>query len=375
MLKKIAVVFCALLLILTFTLPVSAAESTFTENFSAGNFDKWTNPTLDAVAGVEDAETKGVAKIENGVMEIENASTMGNFFYIGAKDVKATNFTITMKVRVDLFNDGWIGVSFRKDFNDRYNACNNNMVTLRAQNDNKLVLQGYRGYAGSAVLLNNSVTGGYIVEEGEEWFTWKLEVDGNNWKSYINDELFGQWFYTKNVNEGFISINACMFDGAVDDVKITGEFATVAPPATEAPTQAPTAAPTQAPTAAPTAAPTQAPATQAPTQAPATQAPTQAPATQAPTQEPATQAPTQEPATQTPTEEPATQAPTGEPATQAPTQEPTAAPTQAPTQAPADNGGQNDDAQGLSTGAIVAIVVGVILAAGAVAVILILKKK
>lgn len=375
MLKKIAVVSCALLLILTFALPAAAAESTFTDNFSAGNFDKWTNPTIDAVAGVEDAETNGVAKIEKGVMEIENASTMGNFFYIGAKDVKATNFTITMKVRVDQFNDGWIGVSFRKDFNERYNACNNNMVTLRAQADNKLVLQGYRGYAGSAVLLNNTVPGGYAVEEGDDWFTWKLEVEGNTWKSYINDEQYGEWFYTKNVNEGFISINACMFDGAVDDVKITGEFATVAPPATEAPTQAPTAAPTQAPTAAPTQAPTAAP-TQAPTAAP-TQAPTAAP-TQAPTAAP-TEAPTQAPVTQEPTEEPATQAPTEEP-TAAPTEEPTQAPatqapTEAPTQAPTVNTDNQNNAKGLPTGVIVAIVVAVILAAGATAVVLILKKK
>lgn len=262
MLKKIAVVCCALLLILTFTLPVSAAESTFTEDFSAGNFDKWSNPTLDAVAGIEDAETKGVAQIVDGVMEIENASTMGNFFYIGVKDVKTLNFTLTMKVRIDLFNDGWIGVSFRKDFNERYNACNNNMVTLRAQTDRKLALQGYRGYAGSAVLLPNNIKGGFPVAEGTEWVTWKLEVNGGTWTSYINDAQFGEWTYDKNQNEGFISINACLFDGAVDDIQLTGDIATVTPPATQPPVeQPPVDQPTEPPvTQAPVVQPTMPPA-------------------------------------------------------------------------------------------------------------------
>ena len=257
MLKKIAVVFCALLLILTVTLPVSAAESTFTEDFSSGDLSNWSNPTLDAIAGVEDAETKGVAQIVDGALEIENASTMGNFYYIGVKDLKTLNFTLTMKVRIDLFNDGWIGVSFRKDFNERYNACNNNMITMRAQTDHKLSLQGYRGYAGSIVLLNNSVPGGFVMEEGTEWVTWKIEVNGSIWKSYINDTQLGEWSYEKNQNEGFISINACIFDGAVDDIEITGDIETVAPPATEPPADDP--------------------ADEQPTDAPATQAPTQAP--------------------------------------------------------------------------------------------------
>ena len=68
MLKKIAIVLCALLLILTFTLPVSAAESTFTEYFSSCDLNNWSNPTLDAVAGVEDAETKCAAQIVDGAL-------------------------------------------------------------------------------------------------------------------------------------------------------------------------------------------------------------------------------------------------------------------------------------------------------------------
>ena len=230
MFKKCAAVLFALMMILAFTLPVSAETTTFTDDFSSGTFENWSNPAIDNIAGVVDTDTNGVAKMENGVMEIDNAATNGSFFYIGVKDLKAFNFTLTMKVRIDQFNDGWLGISFRKDFNDRYNACNNNMVTLRAQTDNKLAFQGYRGYAGSAVLLNNSVSGGYVVEDASEWITWKLEVQDSKWRSYINDELFGEWYYTKNQNEGYISINACLFDGAVDDIEITGEFASVTPP-------------------------------------------------------------------------------------------------------------------------------------------------
>ena len=230
MFKKCAAVLFAMLLVLAFTLPVSAETTTFTDDFSSGTFDNWSNPSIDNIAGVVDSATSGVAKMENGVMEIDNAVSNGSFFYIGIKGLKAFNFTLTMKVRIDQFNDGWLGISFRKDFNDRYNACNNNMVTLRAQTDNKLAFQGYRGYAGSAVLLNNSASGGYVVEDPTEWVTWKLEVQDSKWRSYINDELFGEWYYTKNQNEGYISINACLFDGAVDDIEITGEFASVTPP-------------------------------------------------------------------------------------------------------------------------------------------------
>lgn len=245
MFKKCAAVLFALLLVLAFTLPASAETTTFTDDFSSGTFDNWSNPSIDNIAGVVDSATSGVAKMENGIMEIDNAVSNGSFFYIGIKGLKAFNFTLTMKVRVDQFNDGWLGISFRKDFNDRYNACNNNMVTLRAQTDNKLSFQGYRGYAGSAVLLNNSVSGGYVVEDPAEWVTWKLEVQDSKWRSYINDDLLGEWYYTKNQNEGYISINACLFDGAVDDVEITGEFAVETPPTQPTEPSQPSDQPTQ----------------------------------------------------------------------------------------------------------------------------------
>lgn len=60
------------------------------------------------------------------------------------------DFTITLKVKANQFKDGWLGVSFRKDVNDRYNGCNNNMVTLRFQPDKSIASQAYRGYTGIA---------------------------------------------------------------------------------------------------------------------------------------------------------------------------------------------------------------------------------
>lgn len=230
MFKKYAAVICALLMVIGLVLPARADDVAFSDDFSDGTFDRWTNPAIDGIAGIKDSATEGVATIQDGVMEIDNAATNGSFFYIGMKGIKMLDFTLTMKVRVDQFNDGWLGLSFRKDFNDRYNACNNNMITLRAQTDHKLSLQGYRGYSGSAILLSNKVTGGYVMEEGTEWVTWKIEVQGENWKSYINDELMGQWYYTKNQNEGYLSINACLFDGAVDDVEISGDVTVIVPP-------------------------------------------------------------------------------------------------------------------------------------------------
>lgn len=159
----------------------------------------------------------------------------GNFFCIGIKDLRALNFTMTLKVKVNKFNDGWLGVSFRKDFNDRFNACNNNMLTLRFQPDKSIGSQGYRGYTGgsSPVTLANAKETAYRGDVSG-WLNWKIEVNGAVFKSYVNDQLLGEWHYTKNANEGFISINACLFDGAVDDVAITAEGVTAPPTQTPA---------------------------------------------------------------------------------------------------------------------------------------------
>ena len=199
----------------------SAATPIFSDDFSSGTYSKWTNPTIANDPSAKDTECEGVAAMTNGVMTINNVPKGGSFFYIAAKDIKLKNFTITMKVKVNQFNDGWLGVSFRKDVNDRYNGCNNNMVTLRLQVDKSVASQGYRGYPGTPPAnLTNAVDTSYKGDVSG-YLNWRLDVKDSSYKSYVNDQLVGEWTYTKNANEGFISINACLFDGAVDDVVIT----------------------------------------------------------------------------------------------------------------------------------------------------------
>ena len=187
----------------------AAAKTVFSDDFSSGKFDKWTNPAIDNDPDRKDTECEGVAQIKGGAMAIENISKTGSFFYIGAKGVNMLDFTITLKVKANQFKDGWLGVSFRKDVNDRYNGCNNNMVTLRFQPDKSIASQAYRGYTGSPPATLSNKTDAAYRGDVSGFVTWRLEVSGSSFKSYVNNELIGDWEYKKNANAGALSINAC----------------------------------------------------------------------------------------------------------------------------------------------------------------------
>ena len=150
------------------------------------------------------------------------------------------------------------------------------------------------------------------------------------------------------------------------------EAPTATPTAT--PTAAPTAAPTATPTAAPSASPTEAP-TATPTAAPST-SPTEAP-TETPTAAPST-SPTETP-TATPTAAPSaspTAAPTATP-TVKPTAVPTATPTVKPTATPtpAPKADPNNPKTGSSNLPVVFGSAALVLSGGALAAVLIYKKK
>lgn len=84
----------------------AAAKTVFSDDFSSGKFDKWTNPAIDNDPDRKDTECEGVAQIKGGAMAIENISKTGSFFYIGAKGVNMLDFTITLKVKANQFKDG-----------------------------------------------------------------------------------------------------------------------------------------------------------------------------------------------------------------------------------------------------------------------------
>lgn len=224
--KFLALVITVVMLVTMLVFPAQADSTIlFEDDFSSDNLAaKWQNPVLDNDPGTGDTECENVATVENGVLELNNEDQFGSFFYLGMGEQKLLNFTLTMRIQAHQFNGSWVGISFRKDFNDRFNGCNNNMATISFRTDasgNTVVTaEAYRGYTGSApVLLSNNAESSLAVAV-DEWIEWRLEVQDTVFKTYVNGKLMGQWEYKKNQNEGMISLNCCIFDGAVDDIKL-----------------------------------------------------------------------------------------------------------------------------------------------------------
>ena len=224
--KKVLVLFIAVLMLTAMLLPAQADSAVlFEDDFSSADLAaKWKNPALDTDPSNDDTECENVATVENGVLELNNEDQFGSFFYMGMGDLKLLNFTLTMRVKAHKFNGSWIGISFRKDFNDRFNGCNNNFATLTfrtgAAGETVVTAEAYRGYAGSGPVPLESKVAGNVPAGIDEWVEWRLEVKDTIFKTYVNGRLIGQWEYKKNQNEGFISLNCCIFDGSVDDIKL-----------------------------------------------------------------------------------------------------------------------------------------------------------
>ena len=239
--KILSIVTVLTMFIAVLILPTqAAAETLFSDNFSSADLAaKWINPAIDNDPETVDKECEGVATVKDGTLYLENNKRFGSFFYMGAKDLQLQDFTLTMKVKPNLFNTGWLGVSFRKDANDRFNGCNNNFITLdfgkKNTTGNVIYSQAYRGYSGSspATITNktdvDSKTPKFYQGNTSEWLTWRIEVKGTSFKSYLNGQLLGDWEYKKNQTTGYISVNCCIFDGYIDDVTITEYEALPAP--------------------------------------------------------------------------------------------------------------------------------------------------
>ena len=239
--KILSIVTVLTMFIAVLILPTQAAAKTlFSDNFSSADLAaKWINPAIDNDPETVDKECEGVATVKDGTLYLENNKRFGSFFYMGAKDLQLQDFTLTMKVKPNLFNTGWLVVSFRKDANDRFNGCNNNFITLdfgkKNTTGNVIYSQAYRGYSGSspATITNktdvDSKTPKFYQGNTSEWLTWRIEVKGTSFKSYLNGQLLGDWEYKKNQTTGYISVNCCIFDGYIDDVTITEYEALPAP--------------------------------------------------------------------------------------------------------------------------------------------------
>jgi len=202
------------------------AATTFTEDFSSGKFTKWTNGHLDDDPKTpDDKETIDVATIEKGQLHINNKDTGGSFFYMAPKGIKAKNFTISMKVKSLDFNGSWVGFSVRKDENDRYNGSNNILNTF-SFNEKGIVYQAYRGYPGGGGVVSlkkNTSKTAVFTTKIKEWHTYKLVAKDDTFTASIDGKVVGVLKYdnAKVQNKGYISINACVANVLIDDVKVT----------------------------------------------------------------------------------------------------------------------------------------------------------
>ena len=224
--KKLSLIATALLLLLAFAaVPASAAKVVFTEDFSSGDFSKWTNGHLDDDPETpDDAEVIDVAVIKDGQLHISNKETGGSFFYIAPKDVKAKNFKISMKVKSLDFSESWVGFSVRKDVNDRYNGSNNVLHTF-IFNEAGIAYHPHRGYPGGGGVISlakNTTNNEPFTKDIKDWHTYTLIAKDNLFTAMIDDQVVGELDYgnAKVQNAGYISINLCVGSVIIDDVTV-----------------------------------------------------------------------------------------------------------------------------------------------------------
>jgi len=212
---------------------------------------KWTNNVLSG--GEEqlvDSHLKGIAKIgyENGsdgnkVLCLNNASVeMNSYFHIGpAGDYRIKNFTAGFRVKFLADPDverGWVGVSFRKKAESHYMGTNNLLFTVQRYTASTAVSPHcYANFNGGS--LNNfgddsikqmfgdklSYTSsvyqvdGSAVNEDMPWIDYKLSVENNNYKMYLNGVLTADCTFGVAAFDyfGYMSLNCCTAKVLIDD--------------------------------------------------------------------------------------------------------------------------------------------------------------
>jgi hypothetical protein len=206
-------------------LNVSAATKTFTENFnSSWDWTKWANANNDEGEGNDDPKLDlNDFIISGGQLHMNTLATNNSFLYLMPRLGKTNKFTITWKMKSNVTNDSWIGVSVLKDTNDRFNGCNNMLVFFRMQ-PGAIAVQFDRGYpgGGGTVTQNSKMVGpGTVSADPKQWQNYKLEYNAGVYKAYVGNELLGTLNYDKLKNPGYISLNSCIADVVIDDFSVS----------------------------------------------------------------------------------------------------------------------------------------------------------
>ena len=204
--------------------PASAAtEKTFSDDFSNG-LSKWSHANNDDVEMNDDKalDASKSYKVENGQLHIDAVYDANSFLFLTPEGVKAAEFKISWKMKSNITNDSWVGVSVLKDTKDRFNGSNNALCYFRFS-DSGVAFQLGRGYPGGGGIVDQTpklVGPGMLKLDVKKFHTYQVEYKAGVFKASVDGELVGTIEYAKLKNPGFISLNACVADVLVDDFKI-----------------------------------------------------------------------------------------------------------------------------------------------------------
>jgi len=221
---------------------------------TAGFNATWENNVLKGgEAQGMDGHLVNVAKIEyedstktNKVLHLNNTTGNDSFFYIGpAGDYRVKNFSASFRLKYlveGVSERSWVGLSFRKKAPIHYTGTNNLMFTTQRYKANTQVTG--HPYAiingGSPNDLSTDASGalyGSILsvesmtynvpsatnEQDLPWIEYRLDVEGNNYKLYVNDNLIIDCTFGINSYDyyGYLSLNCCQANVLVDDFAVT----------------------------------------------------------------------------------------------------------------------------------------------------------
>ena len=167
---------------------------------------------------------------------------MDSYFHIGpAGDYRTKNFTAGFRLKFMTKNAGergWAGISFRKKATAHYVGTNNLLFTVQRYTKNtEITPHTYAVFNGGATndfgdASMQSMFGDALRFEdasykvpssasGEDmpWVDYKLEVNGNTYKMYLDDFLVADCTFDVKTFDyfGFLSLNCCTADILVDD--------------------------------------------------------------------------------------------------------------------------------------------------------------
>ncbi len=217
--------------------------------------EKWTNNVLKkGEAQGMDAHLTGIAKVEyengssgNKVLRATNASiAMNTFFHIDpANDYRVKNFTAGFKLKFMVEHAeerGWVGLSFRKKATSHYTGTNNLMFTVERYTANtKITAHSYAVFNGGSPselgstavkdMFGDKLTytdatydiPNAVSNQDTPWVDFRLEVNGNTYKTYVDDTLMADCVFDVPTFDyfGYLSLNCCTADIQVDDFYVT----------------------------------------------------------------------------------------------------------------------------------------------------------